>query len=73
MIDFKKLVAALRKLGDGSNFDRPLKASEMTLRDYFAAKAMQGWCSMTQSSDWTEEELARDSYVIADAMLEARK
>lgn len=45
----------------------------MTLRDYFAAAAMQGWCSMTQSSDWTEEELARDAYVIADAMLAARE
>lgn len=43
--------------------------SGMTLRDYFAAKAMS---SMVDS--FTDENvLAETAYVIADAMLEARK
>ena len=43
----------------------------MTLRDYFAAKAMQGLLSATKTSDG--EMIARDSYKMADAMLKARQ
>jgi hypothetical protein len=42
----------------------------MDLRDYFAAKAMQGICARV---NWSYKETARVSYEIADAMLEARK
>lgn len=44
----------------------------MSLRDYFAAKAMQGMlaCPVTLISD--QHLLARDAYAVADAMLEAR-
>lgn len=41
----------------------------MTLRDYFATKAMQGFC--TKSSD--VNGIVRTAYQVADAMLEARK
>ncbi len=43
----------------------------MTLRDYFAAKAMQGL--LTGGGDFEKfSHLAADAYAIADAMLEAR-
>ena len=46
----------------------------MTLRDYFAAKAMQAYSS---DSDWridmSVEETAYAAYTIADAMLKARE
>jgi hypothetical protein len=47
----------------------------MTLRDYFAAKAMQG---LTTTLDQTDEEplwtvIATDSYKLADAMMKARE
>lgn len=44
----------------------------MSLRDYFAAKAVQGMlaCPALLASD--QHMLARDAYVVADAMLEAR-
>lgn len=43
----------------------------MTLRDYFAAKAMQASRSrQSQYVSW--DDLAKDSYEIADAMLAAR-
>lgn len=46
----------------------------MTLRDYFAAKAMQAFCS---DPDWRQdmmpEETARAAYHQADAMLNARE
>jgi len=45
----------------------------MTLRDYFAAKAMQGL--ITDQSiflDNNEFEIAHDAYVLADAMLKER-
>lgn len=42
----------------------------MTLRDYFAAKAMQAMIARIPMSGG---ETARDAYTIADAMLEARK
>jgi hypothetical protein len=43
----------------------------MTLRDYFAAKAMQGMlaCEMLRA---TEQEFADRAYKVADAMLKAR-
>lgn len=42
----------------------------MTLRDYFAAKAMQTFLSIEGGS---LEEDARVSYLMADAMLKARE
>jgi hypothetical protein len=42
----------------------------MTLRDYFAAKAMQGF--ITGVDDFDEDALAAASYRLADAMLRAR-
>lgn len=45
--------------------------SGMTLRDYFAAQAMQASRSrQSQYVSW--DDLAKDSYEIADAMLAAR-
>jgi hypothetical protein len=47
--------------------------SGMTLRDYFAAKAMQGM--LAACTGWSEagiERLAKCSYSTADAMLKAR-
>ena len=57
----------------GSAFPNPYFNNEfgMTLRDYFAAKAMQSMCGETQAKDF--DFCARRSYAMADAMLEARK
>jgi hypothetical protein len=51
----------------------------MTLRDYMAAKAMQGllssgWCGEAReiAPKAGAHELAKDAYIMADAMLEAR-
>lgn len=51
-------------------------ASAISLRDYFAAKAMEGDIAATQPThDWTPhaDERARDAYIMADAMLKARQ
>ena len=45
----------------------------MTLRDYFAAKAMQGICASGPTSEWSNTRLATEAYEIADAMLKARE
>ena len=47
----------------------------MTLRDYFAAKAMQGLISGTYGRNTTlfTEELARESFRLADIMLKERE
>lgn len=48
----------------------------MTLRDYFAAKAMQAWFSDQEASFFDpkmQERAANCSYRIADAMLKARQ
>lgn len=44
----------------------------MTLRDYFAAKAITTLVNFTNDKDY-ESEAARVAYRYADAMLEARK
>ena len=43
----------------------------MSLRDYFAAKAMQGWLVET-SEGVSVTAVARFAYEVADAMLKAR-
>jgi hypothetical protein len=45
----------------------------MTLRDYFAAKAMQGMLACPVQPQSGEDLYARDAYFIADAMLKARE
>ena len=48
----------------------------MTLRDYFAGKAMQGMISANGDSngylEYEEETVAANAYKLADAMLKAR-
>jgi hypothetical protein len=49
-------------------------ASGMSLRDYFAAKAMQGVLASGNLPKFTPDlDVAECSYRLADAMLEARK
>jgi hypothetical protein len=45
----------------------------MTLRDYFATKAMQGICASGPSHEWSNSRLAAEAYDLADAMLKARE
>jgi len=42
----------------------------MTLRDYFAAKAMQ---AVVSNGDVDPQKISQASYIIADAMLKARE
>jgi hypothetical protein len=46
--------------------------SGMTLRDYFAAKALQAIVQCPESSS-NPAVLAMDAYILADAMLKARE
>lgn len=46
----------------------PSAFTEMTLRDYFAAKAMQGMCKI-----YDAELTSKKAYEIADAMLKQRE
>ena len=50
----------------------------MSLRDYFAAKAMQSYCLADESKSYEDgwpnmPTLAQDAYRMADAMLKARE
>jgi len=45
----------------------------MTLRDYFAAKAMQGTLAYSYLHTLSMEKATRDAYAMADAMLKARQ
>jgi hypothetical protein len=45
----------------------------MTLRDYFAAKAMQGLLACPLQPQSGEDMYAKDAYAMADAMLKARE
>lgn len=51
-------------------------ASDTTIRDYFAAKAMQGMLSNPGMWDLLNERhaqlVAKDAFIMADAMLKAR-
>jgi hypothetical protein len=49
------------------------KFNGMTLRDYFAAKAMTGLLTAEIVGEYSNEHVAEISYRIADAMLKARE
>ena len=65
---------------DGDDYHFYEGSYGMTLRDYFAAAAMQGYCSLpweearklVSNGDWPNR-VATHSYLIADAMLAARE
>lgn len=64
----KKRAADMEAIGAGG----------MTLRDYFAAKAMQGfiaadWFSDARNFDLAVSQLADESYLVADAMFIMRR
>lgn len=44
----------------------------MTLRDYFAANALQGAAARGWPKSYSFDEVARDCYMVADAMLAER-
>jgi hypothetical protein len=46
---------------------------KITLRDYFATAAMQGMLSENSGIRYPTDELVDFAYILADAMLEARK
>ena len=54
-----------------TDFTEPRNAG-MTLRDYFAAKAMHASMSLDPANAASSEEHARWAYEMADAMLKAR-
>lgn len=56
----------------GGNGLLELTDGGMTLRDWFAGKAMQGMI-LLQSYRGTAADMAKESYVMADAMLKARE
>ena len=45
----------------------------MTLRDYFAAKAMLGFLELNMNNEYLPSETAKEAYRYADAMLKARE
>jgi hypothetical protein len=47
-------------------------AKDMTLRDYYAGLAMQGFIAAPDCG-WSEEEIPERAYAVADAMLKARE
>ena len=55
--------------------DNRVQFSGMSLRDYFATKAMQGeLASQSEDYEWSSTaKLAAYAYEVADAMMEARK
>lgn len=63
---------------EGFDSKRQEMASDATLRDYFAAKAMSGWLASYPEScthpivAGNADEVAKHSYMLADAMLKAR-
>jgi hypothetical protein len=45
----------------------------ISLRDYFAAKAMQSFAVHEATMQWSNDRLAAEAYDLADAMLRARE
>lgn len=59
---------------DGQPYPEEISVSsdDMTLRDYFAAKFMQGVCANPDKL-YSDDHLAAEAYQMADAMIKARE
>lgn len=44
----------------------------ISVRDYFAAKAMQGFCANPANRDALPKEISKAAYLVADEMLKAQ-
>lgn len=60
------------KTGEYSDSTKEHAQAGMSLRDYLAAKAMQGMNSNPYYDDYDFDEVARLSYLQADTMIAAR-
>lgn len=66
-----KDLPAFPVLGEGGSWHA---ADGMTMRDYFAAKAMQGNIAASESGGYIDLKIAaRWAYEMADAMMKARE
>jgi hypothetical protein len=65
-------IQGLSENGDGVSY-RAILEQGMDLRDYFAAKAMQGIVDSSIESGLETTQIADSAYRIADAMMKARK
>ena len=55
------------------HFDLADNEHGLTMRDYFAAKAMTGLLTAEIVGEYSNEHVAEIAYLIADAMLKARQ
>jgi hypothetical protein len=62
----------MKAFPNGLVYGRELEGG-MDLRDYFAAKAMQGLLSTVKDEEWQYDEVATIAYGMADAMMKERK
>ena len=53
-----------------SNYD---ENNGMDLRDYFAAKALQGLLCTVKNEQWLPQDVAEVCYEVADFMMKARE
>jgi hypothetical protein len=53
--------------------DQETNSHGMSLRDYFAAKAMQGLLTAEIVGEYSNEHVAEIAFMLADAMLKARE
>ena len=60
-------------LQPGQSWQEMAQCDGMTLRDYFAAKAMQSYLLDKDRDSFTFEQWANAAYEMADAMLKARR
>ena len=60
------------ELGRGRTIRAARMKGGLTIRDYFAAKALQAIPHIGNGSNLNFDEIASDAYMLADAMLKAR-
>jgi len=79
-----KLMLAIPSPFDSGNIPKEVEFPGMSLRDYFAAKAMQGILSSPETKNingplddvpeaTVADSIAKNAYFMADAMLSARE
>ncbi len=68
-----KFIPAFPTENEGQTGPHNYHYSGMSLRDYFAAKAMQGYISNANDFVDMENEIGKWSYEVADTMLKARE
>ena len=72
LTEFEKAEEWVKKEAEYLKKEKVKQLETKTLRDYFAAKAIQGLLTTIKDQEWNADEISSIAYSVADSMMKVR-